>query len=97
VTYSHVKFWNEKTKKNIAYQAIKKAIISGQLESAKIYSIKELANIFNVSVTPGREALVILASEGLIEPIPRIGYQVKSISVHTHSKNWLSGQIHLSS
>ena len=73
---------NSGTKKDIAYQAIKKAIISGQLESAKIYSIKELAKIFNVSVTPGREALVILASEGLIEPIPRIGYQVKSISVH---------------
>ena len=73
---------NSGTKKDVAYQAIKKAIISGQLESAKIYSIKELAKIFNVSVTPGREALVILASEGLIEPIPRIGYQVKSISVH---------------
>ena len=73
---------NSVTKKDKAYQAIKKAIISGQLESAKIFNIKELAETFDVSVTPAREALVILASEGLIEPIPRIGYQIKSLSVH---------------
>ena len=73
---------NSVTKKDKAYQAIKKAIISGQLESAKIFNIKELAETFDVSVTPAREALVILASEGLIEPIPRIGYQFKSLSVH---------------
>ena len=70
------------TKKDKAYQVIKKAIITGQLESAKIYSITELSETFEVGGTPAREALVILASEGLIEPIPRIGYQVKSLSVH---------------
>jgi DNA-binding GntR family transcriptional regulator len=73
---------NSGTKKDQAYQVIKKAIISGQLESATIFSIKELAETFDVGGTPAREALVILASEGLIEPIPRIGYQVKSLSVH---------------
>ncbi len=73
---------NSITKKDKAYQAIKKAIISGQLESGKIFSIKELGESFEVGVTPAREALVILASEGLIDPIPRIGYQVKSLSVH---------------
>jgi DNA-binding GntR family transcriptional regulator len=70
------------TKKDKAYQELKKAIISGQLESAKIFSIKELAETFDLSVTPAREALVVLESEGLIEPIPRIGYQIKSLSVH---------------
>jgi len=73
---------NSVTKKDKAYQVIKKAIISGQLESAKIFSITELSETFEVGGTPAREALVILASEGLIEPIPRIGYQVKSLSVH---------------
>ena len=73
---------NSVTKKDKAYQVIKKAIIAGQLELAKIFSIKELAETFDVSVTPAREALVILASEGLIEPIPIIGYQVKSLSIH---------------
>jgi len=73
---------NSKTKKDKAYQVIKKAIIAGQLESAKIFSITELSETFEVSRTPLREALVILVSEGLIESIPRFGYQVKSLSVH---------------
>ena len=73
---------NSVTKKDKAYQVIKKAIIAGQLESAKIFSITELSEKFEVGRTPVREALVILASEELIEPIPRFGYQVKSLSVH---------------
>jgi DNA-binding GntR family transcriptional regulator len=70
------------SKKDKAYQAIKQAIIAGQLESAKIYSINELSETFEIGRTPAREALVILASEGLIDPIPRSGYQVTSISIH---------------
>ncbi|MFC1996305.1 GntR family transcriptional regulator [Chloroflexota bacterium] len=70
------------TKKDKAYQEIKKAIISGQLDPAKNFSILELSETFKVGRTPIREALVILASEGLIEPIPKFGYQIKSISVH---------------
>jgi len=73
---------NTISKKEKAYQAIKQAIIAGQLESAKIYSITELSETFEVGRTPAREALVILASEGLIDPIPRSGYQVKSLSIH---------------
>jgi len=73
---------NTVSKKEIAYQAIKQAIIAGQLESAKIYSIMELSEIFEVGRTPAREALVILASEGIIDPIPRSGYQVKPLSIH---------------
>ena len=73
---------NNESKKEKAYQAIKKAIMVGQLESAKIYSIAELSETFDIGRTPAREALVILASEGFIDPIPRSGYQVKSISIH---------------
>ena len=73
---------NTVTKQEKAYQAIKQAIIAGQLESAKIYSITELSETFEVGRTPAREALVILASEGLIDPIPRSGYQVKPLSIH---------------
>jgi len=73
---------NTMSKKEKAYQAIKQAIIAGQLETAKIYSISELSKTFEISRTPAREALVILASEGLIDPIPRSGYQVKALSIH---------------
>jgi DNA-binding GntR family transcriptional regulator len=73
---------NSVSKKEKAYQAIKQAIIAGQLESEKIYNLSELSETFHVSRTPAREALVILASEGYINPIPRSGYQVKSLSIH---------------
>ena len=73
---------NTESKKEKAYQAIKQAIIAGRLEAARIYSITELSEAFDVGRTPAREALVILASEGLIDPIPRSGYQVKSLSIH---------------
>ncbi len=73
---------NTVSKKDKAYQVIKKAIITGQLQSANIYSITELSDAFEVGRTPAREALVILASEGLIDPIPRSGYQVTSLSIH---------------
>ena len=51
------------------------------MESSKIYSISELSETFEVGKTPAREALVILASEGLIDPIPRSGYLVKPLSI----------------
>jgi DNA-binding GntR family transcriptional regulator len=72
---------NTISKKEKAYRAIKQAIIAGKLESANIYSIAELSETFGVGRTPAREALVILASEGLIDPIPRSGYQVKPLSI----------------
>ncbi len=73
---------NTISKKEKAYQAIKQAIITGQLEPTKIYTITELSEPFEVGRTPAREALLILASEGLIDPIPRSGYQIKSLSIH---------------
>jgi len=72
---------NNESKKEKAYQAIKQAIIAGQLEQAKIYNIQELSETFEVGRTPVREALVVLASEGFIDPIPRSGYQVKPLSI----------------
>jgi DNA-binding GntR family transcriptional regulator len=73
---------NTLSKKDKAYHAIKQAIITRQLEPGEIYSITELSETFGVGRTPAREALVILASEGLIDPIPRSGYQVSSLSIH---------------
>jgi DNA-binding GntR family transcriptional regulator len=73
---------NPISKKEKAYLAIKQAIIVGQLEPGKIYKITELSETFGVGRTPAREALVILASEGLVDAIPRSGYLVKSLSIH---------------
>ena len=73
---------NTLSKKEKVYQAIKHAIITRQLEPGKIYTIAELSEEFGGGKTPAREALVTLASEELIDPIPRSGYQVRSISIH---------------
>ncbi|MGB2964575.1 MAG: GntR family transcriptional regulator [Anaerolineales bacterium] len=73
---------NTISKKEKAYQAIKQAIITGQLEPTKIYTITELSEPYEVGKTPAREALLILASEGLIDPIPRSGYLIKPLSMH---------------
>lgn len=72
---------NTATKKDRAYQLIKQAIIAGELTPGDIYNITKLSENFGVGRTPTREALVILASEGLIDPIPRSGYMVTPISV----------------
>jgi len=69
------------TKKDEAHQLIKRAIISGEFESGEIYSIRELSERIDVSKTPTREALVVLAYEGLIDPIPRSGYMITPYTV----------------
>ena len=69
------------TKKDEAYQFIRQAIISGALKPGEILNIGELSERFGVGKTPTREALVVLAFEGWIEPIPRSGYLIASITV----------------
>ena len=70
-----------KNKKDKAYQAIKRAIISGGLISGEIYNLNDLSEMINVSNTPTREALLLLEFDGLITPMPRTGYLVTPITV----------------
>lgn len=53
------------------------AILFGELAAPSRLFPTELALRFRVSVTPVREALARLASEGYIESIPRRGYHVR--------------------
>lgn len=69
------------SKKEKAYQATNQAIIAGQLESTKIHTVSELSEAFEIGRTPAREALDILASEGLIDLIPRSGYQIRPLLI----------------
>ncbi len=54
--------------REIAYTAIKEAILSGQLESEQPLVEEKLASLLNISRTPIREALAILEHERLIGP-----------------------------
>jgi len=57
--------------------ALRKAIVSGELEMGQKISEKTLSQRLNVSRTPVREALKQLEREGLVEIIPRVGTCVR--------------------
>ena len=55
-------------------------IISGELEPKSKVNENELAERFNISRTPMREAIKILSSEGLVDLLPNRGARVASIT-----------------
>jgi len=63
------------------YETIKREIITCTLMPGQQIAQPQLAERYGVGVTPVREALQKLAREGLIQPIPRFGYLVTSITV----------------
>ncbi|MFA6365586.1 MAG: GntR family transcriptional regulator [Candidatus Hydrogenedentales bacterium] len=64
-----------------AYEKIKDDIMHGKYTPGEKISIEKIAQNFNMSLTPVKEALNRLASEGFIEAIPRHGMVLKSLSV----------------
>lgn len=62
------------------YNVLKSEILRCQLEPGTEISEAELAERFNVSKTPVREALAALRQEGLVRTFPRRGYQVTPIT-----------------
>lgn len=59
---------------------IRAAIISGELAPGTVYSAPALAALFGVSPTPVREAMIDLASEGLVTSQRNKGYLVTEVS-----------------
>lgn len=68
------------TFREAAYQAIKQAILAGELEPGQPLVEERLAARLQISRTPVREALAILEHEGLIAPILRRGLFVCRLS-----------------
>jgi DNA-binding GntR family transcriptional regulator len=66
----------------LAKEAILVRIVAGQIAVGQIYSAPVLAGLLGVSVTPVREALLELASAGLVEAVPNKGYRVIELSEH---------------
>ena len=65
---------------SLAREAILVRIVSGEIVPGEVYSAPALAGVLGVSVTPVREALLELASAGLVEPVRNKGYRVVEIS-----------------
>jgi DNA-binding GntR family transcriptional regulator len=59
---------------------IRDMIVRGRLQPDTRISEKDLCDTFGISRTPLREALKVLASEGLIELLPRRGARVMTLS-----------------
>ena len=58
---------------NRIYQALKRMILRGQIVAGQRLSLEEYARHFGVSVTPIRDALRLLAADGLVDLYQRRG------------------------
>jgi DNA-binding GntR family transcriptional regulator len=60
------KVWVEGSLMNKVGDALHSAILSGELVAGQLYSVQDLAEVLGVSRTPVREALIRLASKGMV-------------------------------
>lgn len=60
--------------------ALRGALITGQMAPGELYSAPKLAQQFGVSPTPVREAMLDLVSEGHIEAVRNKGFRVVQLS-----------------
>lgn len=66
---------------DMALSVIKDAILSKKLKPEVMYTEASLTNELGISRTPVREALIHLASRGMIVYFPRKGFEIKSLTV----------------
>jgi DNA-binding GntR family transcriptional regulator len=61
-------------------QALRAALVAGEMRPGVLYSAPTLAKKFGVSATPVREAMLDLAGEGLVEAVRNKGFRVTELS-----------------
>ncbi|MEZ0071178.1 GntR family transcriptional regulator [Planotetraspora sp. GP83] len=61
-------------------QALRSALVAGEMRPGVVYSAPVLAAQFGVSATPVREAMLDLAKEGLVEAVRNKGFRVSVMS-----------------
>lgn len=61
-------------------EALRAALIAGELKPGSVYSAPALAERFGVSATPVREAMLDLVREGMVEVMPNTGFKVTEVS-----------------
>lgn len=64
----------------LAYESLHRSILSGRLKVGSLHNEMKLARELGISRTPVREALLELASQGLVEILPRKGIRIKLFS-----------------
>lgn len=63
-----------------AYEHIKAAIIAGDIEQGRLYSVNQFASLLGVSRTPVREALLTLSQQGFLKMDRNRGFQLVEIT-----------------
>jgi DNA-binding GntR family transcriptional regulator len=69
------------TSRTKIYREVRREIIMGHRHPDERLDVEELANRYETSVTPVRDALQMLSHEGLVKIKPRSGYFVASITL----------------
>src|ERR1700737_3891643 len=71
---------NRASLRDQARRVIRASIVTGRLAAGEIYTVSQLTQELRVSITPGREALMDLASEDLVEIIPNRGFRIPRLA-----------------
>lgn len=61
-------------------EALRAALISGQMRPGRVYSAPTLGEMLGVSATPVREAMLDLVREGLVEVVRNKGFRVTQVT-----------------
>ncbi|WP_240197711.1 GntR family transcriptional regulator [Nonomuraea lactucae] len=61
-------------------EALRSALVAGELRAGVVYSAPALAERFGVSPTPVREAMLDLAKDGLVTAVRNKGFRVADLS-----------------
>jgi len=70
-----------KNTKNKIYHEMRRSIIMGEFKTGARLNVEEIADHYQISVTPVRDALQMLNQEGLVTIKPRAGYFVTRITL----------------
>ena len=72
---------NPTTKEEAAYQAIRSAIIDGELKPGQSVTIRDLASRFDLGRTPITDAMKHLALDGWLETTTGVGTRVANLNL----------------
>lgn len=64
--------------------ALRDEVLTGRLAAGRHFTVKEIAELYGVSATPVREALVDLAAQGLLDVEHHRGFQVRQFTVEDY-------------
>ena len=71
----------KETLKERVYRGIYEAVTNGEYRPNDILTENQMIEKFGVSKSPVREALVELCKDGVLINIPRMGYQVRAVTL----------------